>query len=46
MEPLPAINTLLKYTEESGFTLINKNPKRVKTTYICSKKRLGCTYTC
>jgi len=46
MEPLPAVDTLLKYAQDSGFTLLNKNPRRAKTTYICSKARLGCKYTC
>jgi len=46
MGPLAAIDTLLKCVQESGFNLLNKNPGRVKATYICSKARLGCTYTC
>ena len=46
MEPLAAIDTLLKCVQESGFNLLNKNPGRVKATYICSKARLGCKYTC
>ena len=46
MEPLAAIDTLLKCVQESGFNLLNKNPGRVKATYICSKARLGCKYAC
>ena len=37
MEPLPTINTLLKYTDESGFTLINKTPKRAKLRILVQK---------
>ena len=37
MEPFPAIDTILKYAEERGFKLINKNPKRTNTTYVCPK---------
>jgi hypothetical protein len=46
MEQFPAVDTVLKYAEEKGFKLINKNPKRTNTTYVCPKYRFGCTYTC
>ena len=37
MEQFPTIDTVLKYAEEKGFKLINKNPKRTNTTYVCPK---------
>ena len=46
MEPPTAIDTILRDAEEKGFSLVNKSPNRSKTTYDCSKKRMGCTYTC
>jgi hypothetical protein len=46
MEPPAAIDTILRDAEERGFSLVNKSPNRSKTTYDCSRKRMGCTYTC